>query len=282
MEEDKMKFNKSITLVLLILIITISPALASTDQNADGIIIGDNNKQSVSNDYTNNEVDQSSNSYIDGNHNIMTQVNVNNQDTNTDNRVSTDSSTTNVFMPSKSTPNYYGLDAGVVNSYIMSLYEGQVLVAMNDEDETIISKPGDTYRYGIRSSVPVLAYVINANDAKKAEWDSICAPKYDIYSHKFELGNIDEIYVGKYRSPNQEFDVIIPEDKPGRYALVIDTRVAHTLDGQTTKITDDSVDIMYYMQKIQNGTLSQFKRDKIGKIDMFPISMNGMADTGSA
>jgi len=276
-----MKYTKSIISILLVLFIAISPVFAFTEQNAGGMIDGDNNKQSISNDYTNNEVDQSSDSYIDGNHNIMTQVNVNSQDTNTDNRVSTDASITNVFMPSKSTPNYYGLDAGVVNSYIISLYEGQVIVAMNDEDEKIISKPGDTYRYGIRSSVPVLAYIINANDAQKAEWDNVCAPKYDIYSHKFELGNIDEIYVGKYRSPNQEFDVVIPEDKPGRYALVIDTRVSHALDGQTTKITDDSVDIMYYVQKIQNGTPSQFKRDKIGKIDVFPISINGMADTES-
>ena len=275
-----MKYTKGLISILVILFITISPALASTDQNAGGIIVGNDNKQSVSNEYTTNEIDQSSDGYIDGNHNTMIQTNVNNRDT--DNSVSTDASITNVFMPSKSIPNYYGLDAGVVTSYIASLYEGQVLVVMNDDNERIVSQPGDKYRYFVRSSVPVLAYVINANDAQKAEWDITCAPKYDPYMHKFELGNIDAIYVGKYRSPNQQFEVMIPKDKPGRYALVMDTRVSHAIDGQTTKITDDSIDIMYYMEKIQNGTPSQFARSRIGKIDVFPISVNGMADTGPA
>lgn len=282
-----MKFiNTSILMIMLISLIAISPVIAYNEQNAGAAIIGSGsgNTAVADNDYYNynyvnvNKVTQENEGKIKGDHNTMVQVNGNQQNDNSQ-TVVTDTSTTNVFEATKLPANYYGLDAGVVTNYIASVYEGQVIVAANDQDsqKEVLSEVGDKYKYYVRSSVPVLAYVINMNDAPKAKWDRECAPKFDPYMDKFELGNLNAIFVGQYRSPSQQFEVTIPEK--GRYALVIDTRVAHSMNGQTTKITDDTVDVTYFMEKTGTGAPVKFERTVVGGNNMYPILTNGMANT---
>jgi hypothetical protein len=176
----------------------------------------------------------------------------------------------------KNDPNYYKLDTGVTTSQVISLYDGTSFVAMNDNDIPTIQKSGDIYRYTIKSSVPVLAYVIDAKEANRAEFDIDVVPVYDRFHHKFDLGNLDKIFVNKFRSPQQQFNVTMPED--GRYALVIDTRVAHTLDGRTAKVSDSSVDITYSIEKVESGSPIVDNHIVIGTTDIFPTKENGKID----
>jgi hypothetical protein len=284
--DNKMNFTKlSILMIMFISLIAISPVMAGNDQDAGAAIIGsgDGNVAIADNDYYNyvdvNKVTQENDGSIKGDHNTMVQVNANQQNA-YDNRAVTDASTTNVFVPMQRTANYYGLDSGVVGSYVTSLYEGQSLVVMNDANspKEFVSQPGDKFKYYVRSSVPVLAYVINARDADKAEWDIDCAPVYDPFMHRFDVGNIDKIFMNKFRSSSQQFEVTIEE--AGRYALVIDTRVAHRLDGRMSSITDDSVEVTYFVESTQfNGTPMKVERNVIGVTDMYPILSNGEANT---
>jgi hypothetical protein len=71
--------------------------------------------------------------------------------------------------------------------------------------------------------------------------------------------------------------VTIPED--GRYALIIDTRVSQSLNGKSIHITEDSVDVVYSIEKSQNGIATTNGQTYIGSIDMYPVLSNGMADT---
>jgi hypothetical protein len=277
-----MKFiTTSILMIMLISLIAISPVAAYNEQSAGATVIGSGsgNTAIANNDYNNynyvkvNKVNQENDGRIEGDHNTMIQVNGNQQNS------ITDASITNNFEAVKLPANYYGLDAGVVSNYIASVYEGQVIVAANDQDskKEIVSEAGDTFKYYIRSSVPVLAYVIKMNDEEKVKWDNVCAPHYDPFMDKFDLGNVEPIYVGVYRSPSQQFEVTIPEK--GRYGLVIDTRVAHSLDGRGVQITDDSIDITYFVEQTGKGVPKKFERAVIGKTLTYPILSNGMANT---
>ena len=263
-----------VVLALIIAVVIASPVMALG--NADVIVAsqsGHNNDQTTT--VYQRSIDQVGiATQVGGHGNEMTISNTYSED----NSVSA-ASTTNFFEAVKLPANYYGLDAGVVTNYIASVYEGQVIVAANDQgsQKEVMSEVGDKYKYYVRSSVPVLAYVINMNDAPKAKWDRECAPKFDPYMDKFELGNLNAIFVGQYRSPSQQFEVTIPEK--GRYALVIDTRVAHSLNGQTTKITDDTVDVTYFVEKTGFGVPTKFERTVVGGSNMYPILSNGMANT---
>ena len=174
-----------------------------------------------------------------------------------------------VFLPSN--PNHYTLDTGVTTTQITSLYEGEVYVADNDQEligDYQIQKAGDVYQYTIKSSVPVLAYVINAVDDDKVMSKS-GAPTYDWVRQKYEHGWVDVTFPNHnspklYNHPSDlpEFNVTLPAD--GRYALVIDTRVIDTLNGIQTEVTPSTVDITYSVAKVADGTASKYHRDIIG------------------
>jgi len=273
-----MECIKSIITVLFVSVFLLSPVSAlSTSQNAIGMIVGDDNHQLVTNDNTQQTADIN---LKNGDHNIIIALN-DNSDGKTTNNVATqyfDSSSSSVFnILNQDNPDYYGLNIGLITTQIVSLYKGQALVAYNDNDQGIPQKTGDVFEYTIQSSLPVLAYVVNANEANRAEFDIDVAPVYDQYAHKFDVGNLDTIFVSKYRSPQQQFVVTIPED--GRYALVIDTRVSQALDGRTVKITDDSVDVVYSINKTHSGSPNEYIKPIIGVRSYFPILSNGMADT---
>lgn len=270
-----MKFKTGLFMIMLVSLVAMSPVMAFMDDTTTTVaadLIGDHSNGNTQNSLA-----------VTADHGSSVDLSTDNS---VDTHASSSASTVN-FYPIIGNPDYYGMDTPVVTEPIISLYEGQVLIVMNDpgnEQMSIpgeISKPGDVYKYTIRASVPVLAYVINANDAEKAEWDSSCVPYYDQYMHKFTVGNIDKIYMSKYRSPQQQFNVTIK--KEGRYSLVIDTRVSHAKNGIFSTISDDSntIDVIYSIEKVENGSPKKFTRTALGTTDMFPILKNGMADTAS-
>lgn len=273
-------------IVLLIATLTVAPAFAfpapSDDQNTAGVIIGNDNDQVVVSEHTDNnyngDTEQNAKSTVNGNENDVTTINNNlniNGDVNGATKVVNNQEMTFVLPKSSA---YYGLDTGVITDrQILSLYLGQVLVS--DTDKSDLQMEGDKFRYTIQSSLPVLAYIVNSNEANRAEFDIDVAPVYDTYLHKYTVGNLDTIYVGKYRSPQQQFEVTIPE--AGKYSLVIDTRVAQSLDGRQTPITPDSVDVVYTISKLSNGTPKQYVNNMIGIIDMYPVLEDGKADTSA-
>jgi hypothetical protein len=275
-----------ITLIIAALVVSpvafaIPTPSGGDNQNTGGVIVGDNNKQIVVSEHTDNnyngETEQNAKSIVNGNGNkvntVNNNVNVNGDVTNGATSVSNNQQMT--FVVPKST-SYYGLDFGIVDQEIISLYSGQVLVVMND-DKGNLQRAGETYRYEVTSSLPVLTYVVNANEANRAEFDLTVAPEFDPYRKKFDLGNLDTIYVSDFRSPSQTFDVTVPED--GRYALVIDTRVSQSLDGKLTPITADTIDITYVVARGTNMGECQLTRDVIGTTEMFKLFENGEADT---
>lgn len=254
----------------------------SHTQIADVDLHGNNNNQQVDNTYNENnyngETEQNAKSNVKGNNNNVNTVN-NNMNVNGGDVINGATSVSNnqqmTLVIPKST-SYYGLDTGVItDKQILSLYMGQVLIVDNDAGN--MQHAGDKFVVMIQSSVPVLAYEVNNNEAKRAEFDIDVAPTYDIYQHKFDVSNLDTIFVSKYRSPQQQFEVTIPEN--GMYSLVIDTRVTQSLDGKTTPITPDSVDLIYSIAKTFNGTPMKFNRNVIGSTDMYPIGENGQALT---
>lgn len=268
-----MNFNTtSILMVAIIALVAISPVMAFLDEETTtvaGNAVGD---------------------HSDGNTQIAWAATANDGgviDLSTDNSNKyIDATTRNVYEAVKLPANYYGFDTPTVETTFMTIYEGQVIVAPNNKDIKVFSKAGDTWRYTVRSSVPVLAYVINAMDTDKAKWDSNCAPKYDEYMEKFTVGNLNKIYMSKFRSPVQQFEVKVPADGDyARYALVIDTRVAHYKNGIFQTIVDDSADIIYTIEKVKDGA-PEDSADYEGPsmaahqpLNMYPILSNGMADT---
>jgi hypothetical protein len=275
-------------IALLVAMMVVSPVFAMPNpyangegqQNANGVMVGGiGNSQVVVNEHAdyNGETEQNAKSIVNGNGNKVNTVN-NNLNVNgdvTNGATSVSNVQTMTLNIPKSTA-YYGLDTGAVTDrQIISLYLGQVFVANLDGDNLQIE--GDKYTISAKSSLPVLAYIANMNDVNKAKFDNNVAPTYDTFLERYELGNLDTIYVSKYRSPQQQFDITIPE--AGKYVLVLDTRVSTALDGKQTPISADSVDIIYAISRTENGTPTKFVRNFIGTTDMFPIDENGSAIT---
>jgi hypothetical protein len=279
-------------MALIVVGMVISPALAipnpsiypipyggNDNQYTNGYINGNGNDQVVYSEHTDNNYDgvvnQKAISDVDGNNNDVNTVNnaytVNGDVTNGATSVNNQQSVT-VNLPKSAA--YYGLDTVVTDRQILSLYLGQVLIKDLDTTQQV---PGDKYICYIHSSLPVLAYAINNNDVNRVKHDTDVAPVHDDITDDFDVANLDTIKDNQYRSPQQEFEVVIPEN--GWYSLVIDTRVSQSRNGQTTHISDDSVDIVYTISKITNGTVIKPTRNVIGTTEMFKILEDGTLDT---
>jgi hypothetical protein len=251
----------------------------NTDNRVDNSVTTNNNQVTNTDNHVDNSVNQKT--IISGSNNEQTIINggnIGSIGTKTYNQQQYITQTTIIAAPEEN-PEYYGLHIGTIDSQIVSLYNGEVLVVTNDNDQDIIQNEGDVYRYTIKSSLPVLAYVISSTHNDKAEFDKTNAPFYDVYMHKFDLSNLPTVYVGKYRSPNQQFNVTLPEG--GRYSLVIDTRVSQAIDGHTAKMEADSLDVSYTIEKLKDGQHSPYIRTFVGSNEMYPVLENGMADTSS-
>jgi len=283
-------------IALIVALVVVSPALAMPNpsiypmpygghnQYTSGYINGNGNDQVVYSEHTDNnyngKVNQKAISDVDGDNNNVNTVNnaytVNGDVTNGANAVNNQQSVT-VNLP-KSTA-YYGLDTGIVpfdiNRQIISLYLGQVLIAQIDETEQQME--GDKYLCTVWSSLPVHTSVVNNNQVNRVLHDDDVAPAHDDIRDVFDTGNLDAIYVAKYRSPQQQFIVTIPES--GWYSMSMDTRVSQSKDGKQTSITADSVDIVYEIKKIKSGSPDEFKRKVIGNIETFKVREDGTVDT---
>jgi hypothetical protein len=181
-----------------------------------------------------------------------------------------------IYMPSA--PNHYKLDVGVIGSQITSLYSGEVLTLPNDggDDTPIIQKAGETYTYTIKSSLPVLAYVIDSTDDDKIVSLS-GVPVYDFVRKKFTHTGVHVVMDNKFRSTNQQFNFTPKND--GRYSLVIDTRVSQALDGVKSPITPDSIDIAYSAEKVGEGQLAYTQQGYIGQTVVYQNDADGNIDS---
>ena len=185
------------------------------------------------------------------------------------NSYNNDNSVTNYNV--KSNPVHYSLALENTNSQIVSLYMGEVYVVKNDID-TIgveqIQKEGDVYRYHVKSSAPVISYIIDARDVDGVKTMS-GAPIYDPVLQKFDHSNIFVYFPNSfskqiYNHPSRLnwFNFTVPED--GRYALVIDTRVTNSLNGiQTATVVPDTIDIVYALGKIEDGYGTHEESDQV-------------------
>jgi hypothetical protein len=268
----------SILMVLLMAVLAISPAMAFLDETTTTVavdVIGDH-----SNGNTQNSL-------------AVTATNGGKVDLSTHSSSSVSSVVDNSIVNTPRYVEYRGFDTFPVDNFFTSVYEGQVIVVPNNKDPMVFSKPGDTWKYTVKSSLPVLAYVIDSVHTDKAKWDTSCAPKYDPVAEKFTVANLDKIYMSPTRSTQQQFEVTVPADESSRYSLVIDTRVAKSKNGIFNPIIDDrsesdSIDIIYTMQQTKVGApedsvdykpkMTTFMPDPatyIGKIDMFPTDEYG-------
>ena len=180
------------------------------------------------------------------------------------------------FIVPEGNPSYYSMDMSLVTSDVQttSLYLGEVLVASSDSNKLLAE--GNTYRYTIKSSIPVLAYVINSLDDDKVRTID-GAPVYDDWNQKYTHGWVDVAKDNKFRSTSQQFFFTVKE--PGKYSLVIDTRVSMGRNGIQSKVKDDSVDIAYLVEKMDSIIPEPRVNSIIGTTDMYPILSNGQANT---
>jgi len=168
------------------------------------------------------------------------------------------------------------------------MYMGEVYVAQNDIEligDIELQNAGDKYAYTVKSSVPVLTYLINANDVEKVK-SKDGAAEYDfarqIYDHNsvfiiFPKVNSPQAY--HHQSTYTQFVSTLPET--GRYALVIDTRNTNQLQGLLSEIRPSTVDIQYEIQKVEDGKAVPYERKQYGQTVIYKPTENGRVDTGS-
>jgi hypothetical protein len=288
-------YNKYLVglIALIVVGMVISPALAipnpsiypmpyegNDNQYTNGYINGNGNDQVVYSDHTDNnyngKVNQKAISDVNGNNNDVDTVNnaytVNGDVTSGATAVNNQQSVT-VNLPKSAA--YYGLDTGVfLNKKIISPYIGQVVVKDLDNVPQV---EGDVYRCSVWTSLPTFTYAVNNNQVNRVKHDDDVAPTHDDITDDFDLSNLDIITDNEYRSPQQEFEVVIPEN--GWYSLVIDTRVSQSRNGKQTHISDDSVDVYYTIIKIKNGNPLESKRTIIGNTETFKVLEDGTLDT---
>jgi hypothetical protein len=253
-----------------------APIMAS-EQSAGGVITGDNNTQTNSN--YNYQTSLAAQGVITGSENNMINTNINGDVNLIDkNTMSTSSSQfiTNNFLPNPVSTHYI-LDTGPVSSQVMSIYDGEVITIPNDDGREILQRKGEIFRYTIKSSIPVLAYLMNSRDDYSVQAQSN-APVYDTVFKKFSHGNLVIEYKQKHLSTFQQFAVTMPEN--GRYSLVIDTRVSQRLNGGQSTISANTIDLYYVIEKLSGGNYTTVHDSKyIGTTETYPIGADGNAVT---
>jgi hypothetical protein len=280
-----------ITALLIMPVFADSQSTSTTVSGSDNTITNTNSNP-VTNTYNTQNTATSSNT-VTGNGNSASNTNINTEGgTNVNNYGSTTNNgatavsneqSVNVIIPQSAS--YYTLNLGTTQTEIVSLFQGEVYVA--DNGITLTGNPqiqvaGDTYRYTIKSSVPVLAYVINSIDKDKVR-SSMGLPIYDWSNQKYDHSGVWIAFPTsnspqQYQHPSdlQAFNVTF--DKDGSYALAIDTRIYGNQNNQQTNIGASTVDVTFSIQKIVNGistrnsipvigTTSVYGTDEYGNID---------------
>ena len=269
---------KKLLILLVGFILTatlIIPVMA--EQNSGGIITGDENTQENSN--YNYQYSQAAGGTITGNDNNLLNTNINGDINLIDkNTMSTSSSQliTNNFLPS-TTSIHYTLDTGPITSQVISIYDGEVITINNDEGREVLQRSGNQFRYTVKSSIPVLAYIINTNDANAVQAQS-SAPVYDTIFKRFDQGNLAVEYRQKHLSTFQQFTFTVKKD--GRYSLVIDTRTSQRLNGMQSVISGNTIDLYYLIEKVTGGSYTPIQDSKyIGTTDTYSLRPDGSAIT---
>ena len=194
------------------------------------------------------------------------------------------SQSVNVIIPSS--PYSKTFDLGITQTAIVTLFNGEVYVA--DNDKTLkgieeIQRKGDVYKYTIKSSNPVLAYVIDANDVYKVKSLS-GEPVYDWANQRYDHSGVVPVFPTlqspqQYNHPSdlQSFNVTMPED--GRYSLVIDTRINKQPGiASNTNVNDNTLDITFSIQKVVSGQNVYTPIPVIGTTAYFQYTGVGLID----
>lgn len=276
-----MNLYKNVLIICLFLSCSITMASGS-QQYSNGTIIGDNNQQTTFNDY--DYYDTSSEQVLgigltDSDGNTIIAFNDNSDGkTEIDTQYADSSTTINYnFLPDPKAL-HYTLDTGFIASEVTSIYLGEVLVITNNRNDSIIQMEGEKYKYTIKSSIPVLAYIIKSSDGNKVRSDD-GAPVYQWVEQKYTHGNVQVVHDREHMSTFQQFIYDIKDT--GKYALVIDTRVSQHRNGLLSKITDDTVDIYYSIDRlIMNQTsVAAVTYDTVRNVSTFPVDDYGRAIT---
>jgi hypothetical protein len=282
-----MNVYKNLLIFSIIMLFLALPVSADT-QRANGTISGDGNQQTIINDYDyynkenadnmNQEIDVS---LTDSAGNTIVTLNDNSDGKTEIDTVNSDSSTTTSstaiynFLPDP-TAVHYTLDTGSISSEVTSIYMGEVIVIQNDETNTTLQREGEHYQYTIKSSVPLLAYIIQSSDSDKIRSTS-GAPVFNEIEQKYAHSGVQVVLDRKRMSTFQQFTFDVEED--GKYALVMDTRVTQHRNGLLSKISDDTVDIYYSIDKIFINSTIVNTTPKIANVSVFPTNEFGKANT---
>jgi hypothetical protein len=273
------KILLTITLIITLLL----PSVSADTQRVNGTIIGNENQQTIVNDYDYyNKVNADNNDQVtdievtDSEGNTIVAINDNSAGKTEIDKVYSDSSisATYNFLPDPTTTHYV-LDTGSISSEVTSIYMGEVLVVKNNENDSLIQNEGEKYQYTVKSSVPILAYIIKSSDDDKVRSDS-GAPAYLWDEQKYSHGGVQVVLDRKHMSTFQQFNFDVKEN--GKYALVIDTRVTQHLNGIMSEVTADTVDVFYSIDKV-NSTNVNITPKIIQKPDVFPTDEFGKINT---
>jgi hypothetical protein len=148
--------------ICLVIAVVAAPALASTSQDAIGVITGDNNKQVVGNEIVTNVAKQ----YVDEDVNAQTHITINNE------------------APVNVVPDIGGLDVGTVDESVL-MYPMEV-----------ISYPiGENMTYYIRSATPIAVYTIATGNDRMLLESSESMLTYNPTYHRFEHGIVSPLAV---------------------------------------------------------------------------------------
>ena len=281
-----MNVYKNLLIFSIIMLFFAFPVSADT-QRANGTVVGDGNQQTIVNDYYNKENADNTNQEIDVSltdsaGNTIITLNDNSDGKTEIDTVNSDSSSTTSstaiynFLPDPKSV-HYTLDTGSISSEVTSIYMGEVIVIQNDENNLTLQKEGEHYQYTIKSSVPLLAYIIKSSDSDKIRSTS-GAPVFNEVEQKYSHGGVQVALDRKRMSTFQQFTFDVEEN--GKYALVMDTRVTQHRNGLLSQITDDTVDIYYSIDKITiNSTITNNTQPIFTNVSVFPVNENGKANT---
>lgn len=289
-------FFKSLILTLAVLIavcgIAIAEEVGDTDQTAIGTVV---NSQDV--DQTvitnNNQADQDANGVIVGNDNTQVVINDNSKGNSVTNNVGGTSVTYGITYEAAEYTYHDLLDKPQTNGRILSVYSGRALVYPLNFDGVILK--GEMYNITYKSACPMLVYVVNTLDKDKVNLKS-SAPIYDDIVGGFDhqalpviKGSIyDPEYPDIIKSINPDYATLLAEDlstqneiiftlpEDGKYSVVFDTRPSQHRNGLYTKVLDSTCDIAFMTGYAGfDGDYIDTQQTQIGETSIYPVDSYG-------
>lgn len=275
-----MKLMNMVLVASMVVLLFVAPAMAfldtdnSVDQNANGVVAGIGNTQTI----------QNSDGYINGDGNVQNVNTVNADSVSYSNTASSSSGTyINVVNEAPEYTYHDKLDIGTVNTEIASLFMGEVEVVGAKDGAWL--KAGEQFKLTYKAACPLLAYVVDGDYKERVRlWDG--APVYDTVYQKFDHNGIVTTKLVKNNlqtstrerlSTQREVQFVAPE--AGTYWFVFDTRPSLHKDGRLigmNDILDSTCDITYSIEAMDSVNVpGQTHQEMIGTRDMYPTDEYG-------